>query len=156
MHWQNTWCYPSHPAACVCNSTIEYRLWKYKDSVILINFFCGGTAQRWPGLPLSWGFSIISQWHTTVGRTHLDEWLARRWDLYRTRHNNHKKQTSMHFIPACFCIMVVPHFVFCFSLQHTTQTSVPLARFEPATPASDRPQALALDRSATETTPDVY
>ena len=33
-------------------------------------------------------------------------------------------------------------------LQHTTQTSMPAARFENATPASDRQQTLALHRSA--------
>ena len=36
-----------------------------------------------------------------------------------------------------------------FTLQHTTQTSMPLAGFKPAIPASDRPQNLALDLSAT-------
>ena len=36
-----------------------------------------------------------------------------------------------------------------FVLTHTTQTSMPLAGFESAIPASDRPQTRALDRSAT-------
>ena len=40
-----------------------------------------------------------------------------------------------------------PHFTI--SLQHTTQTSMPPTGFEPAIPPSDRPQTLALDRSAT-------
>ena len=35
------------------------------------------------------------------------------------------------------------------SLLHNTQTSMPLAWFEPAIPASELPQTLALDRSAT-------
>jgi hypothetical protein len=34
-------------------------------------------------------------------------------------------------------------------LTYITQTSMPSPRFEPATPVSDRPQTLALDRSAT-------
>ena len=38
---------------------------------------------------------------------------------------------------------------FVFHLQYTTQTPMPPAGFEPETPASDRPQILALDRSAT-------
>ena len=38
---------------------------------------------------------------------------------------------------------------FCPYIQHTTQAFIPPAGFEPATPASDRPQTLALDRSAT-------
>jgi hypothetical protein len=33
--------------------------------------------------------------HITVGRTPLDEWSARRRDLYLTIHNTHKRQTSM-------------------------------------------------------------
>ena len=36
-----------------------------------------------------------------------------------------------------------------FTVQHTTQTFRPLGGLEPATPASDRPHTLALDRSAT-------
>jgi hypothetical protein len=38
---------------------------------------------------------------------------------------------------------------FCYCITHTTQTSMPLPEFEPVTSASDRPQTLALDRSAT-------
>jgi hypothetical protein len=58
--------------------------------------------------------------HTTVGRNPLDEWSAQRTDLYLTTHNTHKRQTSM-----------------------------PPAWFEPAIPASQRPQTHALDRAAT-------
>jgi len=57
--------------------------------------------------------------HTALGRTHLDEWSARRRDLYLTTHNTHKRQTSM-----------------------------PPAGFEPAIPASDRPHTHT-DRAAT-------
>jgi len=32
---------------------------------------------------------------TTVGRTPLDEWSARRRDLYLTTHNTHNRQTSI-------------------------------------------------------------
>ena len=38
---------------------------------------------------------------------------------------------------------------FAFYLQHTTQTSMPPARFEPAIPASERLQTCALGRAAT-------
>ena len=61
-----------------------------------------------------------TQWHTTVGRTPLDEASARRRDLYLTTHNTHNWQASM-----------------------------PPAGFEPAITAADRPQTLVLDRSAT-------
>jgi len=36
-----------------------------------------------------------TQCRTTVGRTPLDEWSARRRDLYLTTHNTHNRQTSM-------------------------------------------------------------
>ena len=36
-----------------------------------------------------------TQRHTTVGRTTLDEWSARRRDLYLTTHNTRNRQTSM-------------------------------------------------------------
>ena len=63
-----------------------------------------------------------TQRSTTVGRTPLDQWSARRRDLYLTTHNTHKKQTPM--LPV---------------------------EFEPTIPASDRPQTYALDRAATGT-----
>jgi hypothetical protein len=58
------------------------------------------------------------QGHQSWG-TPLDEGSARRTELYLTTHNTHKRQTSMH-----------------------------LARFEPAIPESHRPQTLAYDQSA--------
>jgi hypothetical protein len=58
--------------------------------------------------------------HTTVGRTPLDEWPARRRDFYLTTHNTHKRQTSMH-----------------------------PAGFEPTILVSERPKTHALDRTAT-------
>jgi len=36
-----------------------------------------------------------TQRRTTVGRTPLDEWSARRRDLYLTAYNTHNRQTSM-------------------------------------------------------------
>ena len=58
----------------------------------------------------------------TFGRTYLEEWSARRRDLYLTTHNTHNRQTSM-----------------------------PPAGFEPTIPASERPQTHTLDRAATGT-----
>jgi hypothetical protein len=65
-------------------------------------------------------FRDHTQGHTTVGRTPLDEWSARRRDLYLTTHNAHNRQTSM--LPA---------------------------GFEAAIPAGERLQTHVLDRSAT-------
>jgi hypothetical protein len=65
------------------------------------------------------GFQITLR-HSTLGRTPLDEWSARRRDLYLTTHNTHNRQTSM-----------------------------PLAGFETTIPASARPKASTSDRAAT-------
>ena len=56
----------------------------------------------------------------TLGRTPLQEWSARRRELYLTTHNNHKRQTSM-----------------------------PRAGFEPTFPTSGRQQTHTPDRAAT-------
>jgi len=63
-----------------------------------------------------------TQRRITVGRTPLDEWSARRRDLYLTTHNAHNRQTSM-----------------------------PQVEFEPTISAGERPQTYALDRAATGT-----
>ena len=63
-----------------------------------------------------------TQRRTTFGRTPLDEWSARRRDLYLTTHNAHNRQTSM-----------------------------PPVGFEPTISAGERPQTYALDRAATGT-----
>jgi hypothetical protein len=56
---------------------------------------------------------------TAVGRTPLDEWSARRKDLYVTTHNTHNRRTSMS-----------------------------LVGFEPTISAGEWPQTYALDRVA--------
>jgi hypothetical protein len=42
-----------------------------------------------------WRFRDHTQWHTIVGRTPLDEWSARRRDLYLTN-TQHSQQTNIH------------------------------------------------------------
>jgi hypothetical protein len=79
------------------------------------------------GLLITSASKSHSQTHTTVGRTSLDEWSARRRDLYLTTHNTHKKQTYM-----------------------------PLAGFEPAIPVSERPQTHALGSAATRIGQQMY
>ena len=61
-----------------------------------------------------------TQRRTRVGRTPLDEWSARRRDLYLTTHNTHNRQISM-----------------------------PPAGLEPTISAGERPQTYALHRAAT-------
>ena len=63
-----------------------------------------------------------TQRRITVGRNPLDEWSARRRDLYLTTHNTHNRKTSM-----------------------------PPVGFEPTISAGERPQIYALDRTATGT-----
>ena len=63
-----------------------------------------------------------TQRRITVGRTPLDEWSARRRDLYLTTHNTQHRQTSM-----------------------------PRVGFEPTISAGERPKTFALDRAATGT-----
>jgi hypothetical protein len=63
-----------------------------------------------------------TQRRSTVGRTSLDEWSARRRDLYLTTHSTHNRQTSM-----------------------------PPVRFEPTISAGERPQTYGSDRAATGT-----
>ena len=69
----------------------------------------GATAPSGPGSPHYRGITISLR-HITISRSPLDEWSARRRDLYLTTHNIHKRQIS-----------------------------VPPARFEPANPTSERP-----------------
>jgi len=52
--------------------------------------FCGPTAHSEPVPPHYRGFTITLR-HTTLGRTPLEEWSARRRDLYLTAHNNHNR-----------------------------------------------------------------
>jgi hypothetical protein len=68
------------------------------------------------------GFVFLdhTQRQTTVGRTPLDEWSARRRDFYLTKHNVHNRKT------------------FTFPVE-----------FEPTISAGERPLTYALDRAAT-------
>ena len=65
-----------------------------------------------------------TQRRITVGRTPLDEWSARRRDLYLTTHNTYNRQASM-----------------------------PPVVFEPTISAGERPQTYTLDRVATGACP---
>ena len=75
------------------------------------------------GLPIL-GFLITLIGHTSVGRTRLGEWSARRRDLYLTTHKTYQ--------------------------QHR-HTPMPPAGFEPANSASKQTQNHALDGAATGT-----
>ena len=102
-----------------CSRHINFYFdWLRNNSIIFL-LFCGLTAPTGPG-PLRYqGFTITLR-HTTFGRTALDEWSARRRDVYLTTHNTHTRQSSM--LPA---------------------------GFEPAVPANERPKTHALYRVVT-------
>jgi len=70
----------------------SFSLPKYSK---LCLFVFGATAPQWARAPSFTRFLEHIQRRTTVDRTRLDEWSARRRDLYITTHNTHNRQTSM-------------------------------------------------------------
>ena len=101
------------------SKTASIRFYTTIQLTMYWNFCFHGTkapSVTWP--PHYRGFTITIR-HTAVGRTPLDEWSARRRDLFLTTHNTHNRDTSM-----------------------------PPAGFEPTISAAERPQTYALDRAA--------
>jgi hypothetical protein len=105
------------------NNNFEFMQLKKTDTQGLIlwhTFFLWGCH---PTRVMTYSFTrFIDHTHlrTKGGRTPLDEWSARRRDLYLTTHNTHNRITS-----------------------------IPRARFEPTISTGERPQTHALDRAAT-------
>jgi hypothetical protein len=73
----------------------------------IIDITCKLFSARQPAPPPQWArvrpssltrFLDHTQRCITVGRTPLDEWSARRRDLYLTTHNTHNRQTSMPWV----------------------------------------------------------
>jgi hypothetical protein len=62
----------------------------YHKTEIIILFFYGATAPSWPGPPHCRGFMITLR-RTLRGRIPLDEWSARRRDLFFTTYNSYDK-----------------------------------------------------------------
>jgi len=58
-------------------------------------YFLGATTPQWARASSITRFLDHTQRRTTVGRTPLEKWSARRRDLYLTTHNTHNRQTSM-------------------------------------------------------------
>jgi hypothetical protein len=109
-----------------CLHTVFLKLWctlsgTQKLSVHEIDFFFNdATTPGGPGPPQLSRLDDHTQDTRHSDRPPLDDGSARRKDLYLTKHNTHKRHTCM-----------------------------PPAGFEPAVPASRRPQTDALDRAAT-------
>ena len=92
--------------------------------ILTLFYFHDATAPSGWGPPL-YRVCTITLRHThththTLGRTSLDEWSVHRRDLYLTRHNTHNRKTP-----------------------------IPTVGFEPAVPASKRPQTHTLHRAST-------
>ena len=87
---------------------------------VICQFVCfWRNSPQWATASLFTGLLDHTQRSTTHGKTPLDEWSARRRDLYLTTHNNHNRQKSM-----------------------------PPVRFEPTISAWERPKNYAWDRDA--------
>ena len=91
-------------------------------SKVVCLFVFDATAPHWAMVSSFTRFLDQTQRRTTVGRTPLDEWSARRRDLYLTTHNTNNRQISM-----------------------------PPVGFETTISAGERPKTYALDRAATGT-----
>jgi len=91
-------------------------------SAVSIFFLFGATPPQWARASSFTRLLDLAQRRTTVVRTPLDEWSARRRDLYLTTHNTHNRQTSM-----------------------------PPVGFESTISAGERPQTYALELAATGT-----
>ena len=79
-----------HIACWITNATNTHS-----EYVVCLFFVFGATALQWAMASSFLRFLDHTQRRTTVGRTPLDEWTARRRDLYLTTHNTHNRQTSM-------------------------------------------------------------
>ena len=108
--------FPMYPPECCYFMTVIPETTSHIDTLRNMLLFSSCLDSLSGPRPLLWGSSII----LILGGTHLNEWSARRRDLYLTTHNNHK-----------------------------TEISMPPTIFEPATPTSESPQANALKRAAT-------
>ena len=66
-----------------------------RTKFVCIFFFVALRPNAGRGLHIHEVSRTQTQRRTTVGRTPLDEWSARRRDLYLTTHNTHKRKASM-------------------------------------------------------------
>jgi hypothetical protein len=82
-------CFGRLPAHCQEHTTARslwFNCWRAAAAELLVMVWQTSSFLR---------FLDHTQRRTTVGRSPLDEWLARHRDLYLTTHNTHNRQTSM-------------------------------------------------------------
>jgi len=84
---------------------VELRRWKwqkYEENCVILFIICtlhrifsrGATSPSGPRPPHCRGFTSTLR-HTTVGRTPMDKWSARRRDPYQTTRNTFTRKTRM-------------------------------------------------------------
>jgi hypothetical protein len=89
-----------------CVHNVGYLLFDYVDKFktylrqfvclfVCLFVCCWPDSPQWVRASSFTRFLDHTQRRTTVGSTPLDEWSARRRDLYLTIHNTHNRQTSM-------------------------------------------------------------
>ena len=114
------------PNKTFLRSSLRSTSCSQSNTLISINitcvFFLGRDSPQWALASSFMRFLDHTQQHTTVGRTPLEEWSARRRKFYLKTHNTHNRQTDMFPVG-----------------------------FEPTISAGERPQTDALDRAATGT-----
>ena len=87
--------------SCFCNDVISCILLWYRSvntalvSLFVCLFVFGATTPQWAMASSFLMFLDHTQRRTTVGRTPLDEWSARRRDFCLATHTTHNRQTSM-------------------------------------------------------------
>ena len=80
------------PLVSLSWNTMEFVKWNVISFIFLdFVFVFGATAPQWGSASSFTSFLDHTRRRTTVGRTPLDEWSARRRDLYLTTHNIHNK-----------------------------------------------------------------
>ena len=70
------------------------RIMSFGMCLFVCLFDFGATVLQW-AIASPFTRSLDHTWHTTVGRTPLDEWSAPRRDIYLTTPNTHNRQTAM-------------------------------------------------------------
>jgi hypothetical protein len=104
---------------CTLDRNTDVKIMKTMTLMHFDKFFYGVTTCSRTRPSHYRGFTITLR-HSTLGRNLLDEWWDRRRGLYLTKHNAHKRQTSMNPVG-----------------------------FETAIPANVRPQTHSWDRAIT-------
>ena len=90
-----TICFSYNKIINALNNLFSLAIYNFSTYLWHVFFFFGRNS---PQLAMASSFTrllVHTQRRTTVGRTPLDEWWARRRDFYLTTHNTHNRQTSM-------------------------------------------------------------